>query len=132
MREIIWIHIGQAGVQIGQQFWQQMMREHNIQQDWTAVPPGTIGNQETMFRETEEGKYMPRAIFIDTDDRTIEQVMNTDIRKSKEDKQFIFDKEDWSNNFARGYYTVGKRNMEKIILELSNEFIYRKSLCRNP
>jgi len=37
MREIISVHIGQAGVQTGQQCWELFCLEHNIQPDGTRI-----------------------------------------------------------------------------------------------
>ena len=68
-----------------------------------------------MFEESEDGRFVPRSIFIDMDDRTIDQVMDSELGKIMEDNQFVCDKEDWSNNFARGYFSVGKRNIDKIL-----------------
>lgn len=65
-RECISIHIGQAGVQMGNACWELYCLEHGIQ------PNGQLVNSKskndafgTFFNETGTGKYVPRAVFVD-------------------------------------------------------------------
>jgi tubulin alpha len=70
MREIISVHIGQAGVNIGHKAWEIFGQDHGIgqdgvlQEDCVRDVPQTTG---VFFRETEEGKHNPRAVFMDTE-----------------------------------------------------------------
>ena len=68
MREVISIHIGQGGVQVGNACWELYCLEHGIQ------PDGRLNDDEdrstddafsTFFSETGSGKYVPRCVFID-------------------------------------------------------------------
>ena len=66
-RECISIHIGQAGVQVGNSCWELYCLEHGIQPDGhIADDSGNDISFNAFFRETGRGKYVPRAIFIDT------------------------------------------------------------------
>ena len=68
-RECISIHIGQAGVQIGNACWELYCLEHGIQPDGQMPSDMTIGGGDdsfnTFFSETGAGKHVPRAVFID-------------------------------------------------------------------
>ena len=69
MREVISIHIGQAGVQMGNACWELYCLEHGIQPDGMMPSDDSIGVADdsfnTFFAETSGGKHVPRAIFID-------------------------------------------------------------------
>ena len=68
-RECISIHVGQAGVQIGNACWELYCLEHGIQPDGQMPSDKTIGGGDdsftTFFCETGAGKHVPRAIFVD-------------------------------------------------------------------
>nr|XP_015107383.1 tubulin alpha-4 chain-like [Vicugna pacos] len=69
MRECISIHVGQAGVQIGNACWELYCLEHGIQPDGQMPSDKTIGGGDdsfnTFFSETGAGKHVPRAVFVD-------------------------------------------------------------------
>ena len=68
-RECISIHVGQAGVQIGNGCWELYCLEHGIQPDGQMPSDRTLGVADdsfnTFFSETGSGKHVPRAIFVD-------------------------------------------------------------------
>ena len=68
-RECISIHVGQAGVQIGNACWELYCLEHGIQPDGQMPSDKTIGggddSSNTFFSETGAGKHVPRAVFVD-------------------------------------------------------------------
>uniref|UniRef100_A0A452QEE9 Tubulin/FtsZ GTPase domain-containing protein n=1 Tax=Ursus americanus TaxID=9643 RepID=A0A452QEE9_URSAM len=67
MREFISIHVGQAGVQIGNACWELCCLEHGIQPDGQMPSDKTIrggvDSFNTFFSETGAGKHVPRAVF---------------------------------------------------------------------
>ncbi|PFX20014.1 Tubulin alpha-2 chain [Stylophora pistillata] len=69
MRECISVHVGQAGVQIGNACWELYCLEHGIQPDGQMPSDKTIGGGDdsfnTFFSETGAGKHVPRAVFVD-------------------------------------------------------------------
>lgn len=68
-RECISVHIGQAGVQIGNACWELYCLEHGIQPDGQMPSDKTVGGGDdsfnTFFSETGAGKHVPRAVFVD-------------------------------------------------------------------
>uniref|UniRef100_A0A8B9BQB8 Tubulin/FtsZ GTPase domain-containing protein n=1 Tax=Anser brachyrhynchus TaxID=132585 RepID=A0A8B9BQB8_9AVES len=80
--ECISIHIGQAGVQMGNACWELYCLEHGIQADGTIPGPKVAkpvepeaeqvdSSFETFFCETASGKHVPRAVFIDLEPTVI-------------------------------------------------------------
>ena len=69
MREVISIHIGQAGIQTGNACWELYCLEHGIQPDGSMPSDKTIGVEDdafnTFFSETGAGKHVPRTVFLD-------------------------------------------------------------------
>ncbi|NWH42193.1 TBA1C protein, partial [Chloropsis hardwickii] len=84
-RECISIHIGQAGVQMGNACWELYCLEHGIQADGTIPGPKQVKSMdpnseqvdssfETFFCETASGKHVPRAVFIDLEPTVIDEI----------------------------------------------------------
>ncbi|KAB7507848.1 Tubulin alpha chain [Armadillidium nasatum] len=70
MRECISIHVGQAGVQMGNACWELYCLEHGIHPDGMMPPDELDGyvaddSFNTFFCETKAGKHVPRAVFVD-------------------------------------------------------------------
>ncbi|CAD8094427.1 unnamed protein product [Paramecium sonneborni] len=92
---MIHIHIGGAGVMIGDMLWRQYFKEE----------PDTP-YKHFIFEEVKNG-LVPRALFIDLDDRMINQIkLNSKFQYHP--SYLINYKEDGSNNFSKGHYTLGK------------------------
>ena len=75
MREVISLHIGQAGVQMGSACWELYCLEHGIQPDGQMPSDDSTGVADdsfnTFFSETGAGKHVPRAVFIDLEPSVI-------------------------------------------------------------
>ncbi|KAI7891169.1 tubulin alpha-1 chain [Mucor mucedo] len=93
MREVISLHVGQAGVQIGNACWEF----------------------ETFFSETEGGKHVPRTVMVDLEPSVIDEVRTGAYRQLFHPEQLISGKEDAANNYARGHYTVGKEMVDNVL-----------------
>lgn len=69
MRECISIHIGQAGVQMGNACWELYCLEHGIHPDGQMPSDTTVGSGDdsfnAFFSETGSGKHVPRAVLVD-------------------------------------------------------------------
>ena len=119
MREVVSIHIGQAGVQIGNACWELYCLEHGIQPDGLMPSDQTIGGGDdsfnTFFSETGSGKHVPRAIFLDLEPSVIDEVRSGVYRSLFHPEQLITGKEDAANNYARGHYTIGKDFIDQVV-----------------
>eukprot|EP01127_Copromyxa_protea_P000570 TRINITY_DN1048_c0_g1_i1.p1 TRINITY_DN1048_c0_g1~~TRINITY_DN1048_c0_g1_i1.p1 ORF type:complete len:446 (-),score=109.58 TRINITY_DN1048_c0_g1_i1:40-1377(-) len=108
MREIISIHIGQAGVQTGNACWELFCLEHGISPDGTMEVESTDTSFQTFFNESGRGKYVPRTIMVDLEPTVIDEVRSGAYSKLYHPDGLITGKEDAANNYARGHYTVGR------------------------
>ena len=79
MREAILIHIGQAGLQVGNACWELFCLEHGIQPDGQMPSDKTIGGGDdafnTFFSETGAGKHVPRTVFVDLEPTVVDEVI---------------------------------------------------------
>ncbi|XP_077868654.1 tubulin alpha-1 chain-like [Saccoglossus kowalevskii] len=109
MRECISVHVGQAGVQMGNACWELYCLEHGIQPDGQMPSDKTIGGGDdsfnTFFSETGAGKHVPRAVFVDLEPTVVDEVRTGTYRQLFHPEQLITGKEDAANNYARGHYT---------------------------
>ena len=116
MREIISLHVGQAGIQLGNTCWNQFCLEHGIQADGILDPDKTIDSGDNTFNsfysETSEGRYVPRSIFVDLEPTVIDKVFTGTNHRLFDPHLIVSGKEDASDIFARGYYTIGKEKVD--------------------
>merc|ERR1712078_84990 len=119
MREVINIHLGQAGVQVGNACWELFCLEHGIQPDGQMPSDKTIGGGDdafnTFFSETGAGKHVPRTVFVDLEPTVVDEARTGTYRQLFHPEQSISGKEDAANNFARGHYTIGKEIVDLVL-----------------
>ncbi|KAF5290218.1 hypothetical protein FQA39_LY14772 [Lamprigera yunnana] len=122
MREVLSIHIGQSGVQIGNACWELYCLEHGIEANGNMN--GLNKNKEyddsfnTFFCEVRKGQLVPRAIFVDLEPTVLDEVRTGTYRHLFHPDQLINGKEDAANNYARGHYTVGREIVEIVLDKL--------------
>ncbi|PWA31125.1 hypothetical protein CCH79_00002913 [Gambusia affinis] len=118
IRECISVHVGQAGVQMGNTCWELYCLEHGIQPDGqmaSSSPTGPDDSFTTFFSETCAGKYVPRAIFVDLEPTVIDEVRTGKYRQLFHPEKLISGKEDAANNYARGHYIIGKEIIDPVL-----------------
>ncbi|KAI9482532.1 tubulin alpha-1 chain [Zychaea mexicana] len=117
MREAISVHIGQAGVQIGNACWELYCLEHGISPDGRLPEDRPVQDRsfETFFSETGKGKYVPRTVFVDLEPTVIDEVRTGTYRQLFHPELLITGKEDAANNYARGHYTVGREMIDNVM-----------------
>jgi len=119
LRELITLHLGQAGCQLGNQVWELFCLEHGIQPDGQLPGDTSIGGGDdpfnTFFSETDSGKHVPRALYADLEESVVDEIRMGQYRQMYHPEQLITGKEDAANNFARGHYTVGKELIDVVL-----------------
>ncbi|XP_012658734.1 tubulin alpha chain-like 3 [Otolemur garnettii] len=125
-RECLSIHIGQAGIQIGDACWELYCLEHGIQPDGIILNSkqdqlenakmGPVNASfETFFCETRAGKLVPRALFMDLEPTVIDGIRTGRHRSLFHSEQLLGGKEDAANNYARGHYSVGPELIDLVL-----------------
>jgi tubulin alpha len=115
MREVISIHVGQAGIQIGNSCWELYCKEHGIQPDGVMTEKRHDSSFSTFFSEVSPNKHVPRTVLVDLEPTVVDEVRTGAYKQLFHPEQLISGKEDAANNYARGHYTVGKELIEPVL-----------------
>ncbi|KAJ9662509.1 alpha-tubulin [Neophaeococcomyces mojaviensis] len=115
--EVCHVHVGQAGIQLGNAAWELYCLEHNLQPDGTVIDSGaSTGSPDVFFTETRGGKkFVPRSIFVDLDPSPVDEIRSGTYKQLFHPELMVKGKEDAANNYARGHYTVGKELVEDVL-----------------
>lgn len=122
MRECISVHIGQAGVQIGNATWELYCLEHGIEPDGHLTPQADALSDNcfgTFFHEVENKRVVPRAILVDLEPTVVDEVRNGKYKQLYHPENLLTGKEDAANNYARGHYTIGKEILEPVMEKIN-------------
>eukprot|EP01029_Cantina_marsupialis_P018574 TRINITY_DN427_c0_g1_i1.p1 TRINITY_DN427_c0_g1~~TRINITY_DN427_c0_g1_i1.p1 ORF type:complete len:449 (+),score=128.94 TRINITY_DN427_c0_g1_i1:192-1538(+) len=120
MREVISLHIGQAGIQLGNACWELYCLEHGIDCDGQK-DSDKHDTCETFFCEHGAGKHVPRSVFIDLEPTVVDEIRSGSFKRLFHPDQLISGKEDASNNYARGKYTFGKEMINLVMDRIRRE-----------
>ncbi|CAK92329.1 unnamed protein product (macronuclear) [Paramecium tetraurelia] len=104
MNQLITIHIGGAGSNIGSKLWYNLSQHR--QEDLSSI-----------FQENSHQSYKPRSIFVNTID---DQVPKYD-EPQFSPNQFFYTKEDTGNIYTVGHYCVAKDLIPKIQDEIRRQ-----------
>ena len=107
-RKIVSLQIGQCGNAVGKEFWSTISNEHGI------GPDGILKNQDysledrkdVFFYQSDSGRYIPRAILIDLEDRVIvHSILNSEFSNFYNPENIFIGKEGGGagNNWGRGF-----------------------------
>lgn len=94
-REVLSLHIGQAGVQIGSACWELFTLEHGIRPDGTLQADNKVDdNMTTFFSDTQAGKVVPRNMFVDLEETVIGEIKTGEYKALYNPSFMITGKED--------------------------------------
>lgn len=94
-REVLSLHIGQAGVQIGSAAWELFTLEHGITSDGKLLNEKEVDeNMMTFFSDTKTGKVVPRSLFVDLEQTVIGEIKTGEYKSLYNPSFMITGKED--------------------------------------
>lgn len=104
--EVITIHIGQAGCQVGHRAWELFCHEHAVSPDGRRDEKSKFYNNdetyESFFSETSSGQNVPRSIFVDTDPSTKNSILASKYKGLYHPSSLLAYNQDCKNNFFEG------------------------------
>ncbi|XP_076759565.1 tubulin alpha chain [Xylocopa sonorina] len=115
--EIITIFVGQAGTQIANACWELFCLEHGVSPDGCLYPGyyPTDTSMCSIFSETQGKKLTPRTMIVDLEPTVIDEIRIGEYRRLFSPDSLISGKEDASNNYAKGYYSVGREAIDLVL-----------------
>lgn len=141
MKELISIHCGQAGIQLGNACWELFSAESNIN------PNGELSKQKEnsldnlyfnpFFSENSSGAYKARAAFIDLDPYPINDIKKSSYKDLFSKNNLISLNQDSACTFCSAYCTLGQEltgvcfdSIRKLVEECDNlqGFIFTHSI----
>jgi len=118
-REVLSLHIGQAGCQIGTACWELLTLEHGVLPDGSLLHDKQVDDaMKTFFSDTKSGKVVPRVAFVDLEESVIQEIQTGAYRGLFNPNYMITGKEDAANNYARGHYSIGREYIERVLNQL--------------
>jgi len=111
-RSVISIHVGQCGVQIGSSVWELYNFEHDVSNDGTRNIPdpsllGTnIDNFQTFYYETASGKYVPKALFIDSEPGVMDSLRQSALGDVLHKKFMLNSNQDCRNVMGLAWHSI--------------------------
>lgn len=117
MREIVHLQAGQCGNQIGSSFWGVIADEHGISREgaYEGTNPLQKERLNVYFTEARAERYVPRAILMDLEPATMDDIRHLDYGALFKPDNFIHGNKGAGNNWAKGYYTEGAEIMEEVM-----------------
>ncbi|CAL6074516.1 Alpha-tubulin_1 [Hexamita inflata] len=130
MREVISVHVGQAGINLGDSIWELFCIEHDINPDGRATSDVSDG-ANSFFSQSPSNQYIPRTLFVDLDPSTRLTLSNLN------STQIIQSEQNASNIFARGI-KLGSNLIEEVLDNVRKQaencsdlqgFMFYRSVC---
>ncbi|KAJ7760644.1 beta-tubulin 2 [Mycena maculata] len=119
-REIINLQVGQAGNQVGESFWQDVLAEHGL--DQTGIYQGSdpvqlqrIGVYFAEVNSASQTKYVPRSLQIDLEAGVCERVRSGPMGGLFSPETYLHGESGAGNNWAKGFYTAGAELIDPIL-----------------
>lgn len=111
-KEYVHIHMGNCGINIGSEFWKMQSILNGVGFDRHFYgDSGATHNGETVesfYDEMQNGQYIPRSVFIDTDRSAIDSIKSFELKGHFDNSQFVTPKfPQTCGIFPRGCYTIG-------------------------
>ncbi|KAI0059253.1 beta-tubulin 2 [Artomyces pyxidatus] len=118
-REIVNIQVGQAGNQVGENFWNMLLLEHGLDQSgiYHGNDPQQLERVATYFTEVDSDsatKYVPRSVQIDLEDGVCNRIRSGPTGNLFRPDTFITGDTGAGNNWAKGFYTEGAELVDGI------------------
>ena len=118
VREIITLNVGECGINLASTIWEQYNLEHGIDPSGvTSTNDGDI-TFHTFYEETATAKFAPRNLMIDSEPEAINAVKASKYGNLFQPEHLLSSKDGACGCFARGYNTVGKELMDKVVLKI--------------
>ena len=131
MREILSIHVGQCGNQIGEMFWELILQEHGLNKSGEptkAISPAEEKAMNVFFEKVNDTKYVPRAIMVDLEPGVISRIEGGELSELFDHSNIIKKIPGAANNWARGFKVEGQKVIDQIMNVIDSNVETCKSL----
>lgn len=115
-REIVTFSVGQAGTQVGSEFWRTLLAEHGLDLEghYVGHSDHELSKVGVFFESASAGKYVPRSITVDLEPGTIDVVRAGQLGHLFRPDSLLCGSSGAGNSFAKGYYTEGMSTFSRL------------------
>lgn len=115
MKEIVSIHVGQCGNQMGYDFWEGVCQEHSIDSTLECHDPDMIQHNNIYFEEIDGNRWVPRAILVDLEPGVHNSIMSSSLG-GLFNPDFVYHEQSGAGNvFASGFYSTGSEIIDEVM-----------------
>lgn len=112
--EVIMIHYGQAGIQIGQDIWKNLANEAGLDENGWCIGKELKNSHDYFYEDNTSGRFSPRACFVDTERFVMDEIILQPNRLFRSE-YCVSSVTQASNCFARGRYKCFKEMAENYV-----------------
>lgn len=77
MSEFITLHLGGCGIDLGKSYWDLVLSEHQVTNTGQISPESQTSHVHRALKESPDGSFSPRALFIDSEDTSIHNLLRS-------------------------------------------------------
>lgn len=115
MREVVNVHIGQGGNQIGTAFWNLLLLEHEKTPDTDPALSSFFYFSPSKSSGKSRYEMKARALLVDMECGPLQEVMKGSLGGLFDEAQYIMDVSGAGNNFAQGYSYYGNQYHDRFL-----------------
>ena len=115
MREIVNVHVGQCGNQIGYNFWEAACQEHSIQADLTLKVPEMAQYTQTYFEDIDNSRYVPRSVMVDLEPGVLNNIQTMAYGAVFNPENMISAQDGAGNRWSSGFYSNGSDIIDEVM-----------------
>lgn len=126
VREIISIHVGQCGNQIGRAFWKQALAEHasantdGVFDDCMSTFFRNVDNRTNSGVPVGDGRQpiydlKARAVLVDMESGPVAQTLRSEVGDLFDQRQYVTDVSGAGNNWAHGNSVYGPKYHDELL-----------------
>lgn len=101
----------------GAAFWETICGEHGLDNSGKYVGTDDLQKSklDVYFNEASSGKYVPRAVLVDLEPGTIDNVKASKVGNLFRPDNYIFGQSSAGNVWAKGHYTEGAELVDSVL-----------------
>ncbi len=133
-RDILCLHVGHCGNQVGAAFWDVVAAEHGIDAEGAYTGANRdvdLARVDAYFRELAPGRYVPRAMLVDLDPTGVDTIRSGRLGRLFNPNNVVVGQHGTGNNWAKGRYTDGAELLDNAMDVVRREVEYSDMLQGN-
>jgi tubulin beta len=127
--EVVFIHVGQCGLQLGLRFWERVCEEHGIEPSGRSrgAADAPLTHLGALFRE-EAGRYLPRAVWVDLDPAAMDSFGSSPLGALCKPQDRVSGEAGAEKSWAQGHHGLGPQVLDRVMTAVEAQVGHSASL----